>query len=84
MENGNINLAFVAERFREVVGDEPKAFSYDIGVSLSTLYNYLQGKRVPATEVLYRAAKYTGRPMEWFLVPERGNGGQPSGTSLQR
>ncbi|MCK6554966.1 helix-turn-helix transcriptional regulator [Candidatus Binatia bacterium] len=56
----------VALRLREVVADEPKAFAYDIGVSLSALYNYLNG-RVPSTEVLFRIARHTGRPMEWFL-----------------
>ena len=56
----------VAQRLREVVADEPKAFAYDIGVSLSALYNYLNG-RIPSTEVLFRIARYTGRPMEWFL-----------------
>ena len=64
----------IALRLREVVADEPKAFAYDIGISLSALYNYLNG-RVPSTEVLFRIARYTGRPMEWFLegavqVPE--------------
>jgi transcriptional regulator with XRE-family HTH domain len=62
-----IDTQLVAQRLREVVADEPKAFAYDIGVSLSALYNYLNG-RVPSTEVLYRIAQYTGRPMEWFLA----------------
>jgi transcriptional regulator with XRE-family HTH domain len=62
-----IDAQLVALRLREVVADEPKAFAYDIGVSLSALYNYLNG-RVPSTEVLYRIAQYTGRPMEWFLA----------------
>jgi transcriptional regulator with XRE-family HTH domain len=61
-----IDTRQVALRLREVVADEPKAFAYDIGVSLSALYNYLNG-RVPSTEVLFRIARYTGRPMEWFL-----------------
>jgi transcriptional regulator with XRE-family HTH domain len=56
----------VSLRLREVVADEPKAFAYDIGISLSALYNYLNG-RVPSTEVLFRIARYTNRPMEWFL-----------------
>jgi transcriptional regulator with XRE-family HTH domain len=56
----------VAERLREVVADEPKAFAYDIGVSLSAIYNYLNG-RIPSTDVLFRIARHTGRPMEWFL-----------------
>lgn len=77
-----LNANFVAERLREVVADEPKAFAYDIGVSLSAVYNYMNG-RIPSTEVLFRIARHTGRPMEWFLesaevnVIERGgaNGG---------
>jgi len=64
-----IDSQLVAQRLREVVADEPKAFAYEIGVSLSALYNYLNG-RIPSTEVLFRIARYTGRPMEWFL----GNG----------
>jgi transcriptional regulator with XRE-family HTH domain len=61
-----IDPQLVAQRLREVVADEPKAFAYDVGVSLSAVYNYLNG-RLPSTEVLFRIARYTGRPMEWFL-----------------
>ena len=75
-----LDANFVAERLREVVADEPKAFAYDIGVSLSAVYNYLNG-RIPSTEVLYRIARHTGRPMEWFLegsedlaIDRNGNG----------
>lgn len=72
MEQVNANV--VAERLREVVADEPKAFAYDIGVSLSAVYNYLNG-RIPSTEVLFRIARYSGRPMEWFLTaPDAGTG----------
>ncbi len=63
---GEIDPGYVSQRLREVVADEPKAFAYDIGVSLSALYNYMNG-RVPSTQVLFRIACYTGRPMEWFL-----------------
>ena len=70
---GRIDSQMVAQRLREVVADEPKAFAYDIGVSLSALYNYLNG-RVPSTEVLFRIACYTGRPMEWFLSTPEGMG----------
>lgn len=63
-----IDSQLVAQRLREVVADEPKAFAYDIGISLSALYNYMNG-RIPSTEVLFRIATYTGRPMEWFLAP---------------
>lgn len=68
---GRIDAQLVAQRLREVVADEPKAFAYEIGVSLSALYNYLNG-RIPSTEVLFRIARYTGRPMEWFLRSNEG------------
>ena len=64
-----IDVEAFTRKLREVVADEPKAFAYDLGLSLSAVYNYLNG-RVPATEVLYRIARYTGRPMEWFLTGE--------------
>jgi transcriptional regulator with XRE-family HTH domain len=67
-----IDAQVVAQRLKEVVADEPKAFAYEIGVSLSALYNYLNG-RIPSTEVLFRIARYTGRPMEWFLRPDEGH-----------
>ena len=61
-----ISVPVFTRRLREVVADEPKAFAYDLGLSLSAVYNYLNG-RVPATEVLFRIARYSGHPMEWFL-----------------
>jgi len=64
-----ISVEAFTRKLREVVADEPKAFAYDVGLSLSAVYNYLNG-RVPATEVLFRIARYAGRPMEWFLVDE--------------
>lgn len=64
-----ISIPAFTRKLREVVADEPKAFAYDLGLSLSAVYNYLNG-RVPATDVLFRIAQYTGRPMEWFLVDE--------------
>ena len=65
----NVSVPAFTRKLREIVADEPKAFAYDLGLSLSAVYNYLNG-RVPATEVLFRIARYTGRPMEWFLVDE--------------
>jgi transcriptional regulator with XRE-family HTH domain len=62
-----IDPQVLSERLREVIADEPKAFAYSIGVSVSALYNYMNG-RVPTTQVLFRIACYTGRPMEWFLT----------------
>ncbi len=66
-----VSVPAFTRKLREIVADEPKAFAYDLGLSLSAVYNYLNG-RIPATEVLFRIARYTGRPMEWFLVDEEG------------
>ena len=65
-----ISVPAFTRKLREVVADEPKAFAYDLGLSLSAVYNYLNG-RVTATELLFRIARYIGRPMEWFLVDEQ-------------
>lgn len=65
-----ISVPAFTRKLREVVADEPKAFAYDVGLSLSAVYNYLNG-RVPTTEVLFRIARYTERPMEWFLIDEQ-------------
>ena len=75
-----ISVPAFTRKLREVVADEPKAFAYDLGLSLSAVYNYLNG-RVPATEVLFRIARYTGRPMEWFLIDEDGAVGTVSGST---
>ena len=61
-----IDANLFASRIKDVVRDEPKAFAYDLGLSLSAVYNYLNG-RIPTTDVLFRIARYSGRPMEWFL-----------------
>jgi len=64
-----INPGIFADRIRAIVRDEPKAFAYDLGLSLSAVYNYMNG-RVPTTDVLFRIARYSGHPMEWFLTEE--------------
>jgi len=74
-----ISVATFTRKLREVVADEPKAFAYDVGLSLSAVYNYLNG-RVPATEVLFRIARYSGRPMEWFLIDEMAEGAPAGGS----
>ncbi|HYC23378.1 MAG TPA: helix-turn-helix transcriptional regulator [Candidatus Bathyarchaeia archaeon] len=65
--NREIDVKVFVDRIRDVVRDEPKAFAYDLGLSLSAVYNYLNG-RIPTTDVLFRIAQYSGRPMEWFLT----------------
>ena len=69
MQTMTISVPVFTRRLREVVADEPKAFAYDVGLSLSAVYNYLNG-RVPATEVLFRIARHAGKPMEWFLADD--------------
>ena len=69
MENEEFDPGVFGDRIREIVRDEPKAFAYDLGLSLSAVYNYMNG-RVPTTDVLFRIARYSGQPMEWFLTRE--------------
>ena len=45
-----------ASKIRAIVRAEPKAFAYDLGLSVSAVYNYMNG-RVPTTEVLLRIEK---------------------------
>src|SRR2546428_2131234 len=81
-----VSVPAFTRKLREVVADEPKAFAYDLGLSLSAVYNYLNG-RIPATEILFRIARYTGRPMEWFLVDEETEpavGGLREGVAAER
>src|SRR5256885_15722479 len=81
-----ISVPTLTRRLREIVADEPKAFAYDLGLSLSAVYNYLNG-RIPATEVLFRIARYADRPMEWFLVEDEAVaavGGLGGGTIAER
>ncbi len=76
METMTIDPRILSDRIRFVVQDEPKAFAYDLGLSLSAVYNYMNG-RIPTTDVLFRIAKYTGYPMEWFLGEELAISEQP-------
>src|SRR4029453_15028496 len=72
-----IDANIVADRIRAVVRDEPKAFAYALGLSLSAVYNYMNG-RIPKTDVLFRIARYTGQPMEWFLTPDQAAADAPT------
>ncbi len=58
-------------KIRILICREPKAFARAIGVSLSSLYRYMNG-RIPSTEVLLRIAQHARQPMEWFLLPANG------------
>jgi len=73
-----INKEFFVRRLAEVVCDEPKALAYNTGISLSAIYNYLGGKRIPTVEILFRIARSSGRSMEWFLVDDVVNAAEGS------
>ena len=77
-DNEFCDPAVVGGRIRQIVGDEPKAFAYDLDLSLAAVYNYMNG-RTPATDVLFRIAKYSGQPMEWFLTGDGGCHGERQG-----
>ena len=64
-----IDKKIFQERFREVAGGNPKSFAQGVGISLSSVYNYLDG-RIPQADILFRIARYTERPMEWFLTED--------------
>lgn len=69
MEVDDIDPQFFARQLAMYVRDEPKAFAYDVKISVSAVYNYLSGRKFPTAQILFRIARYTGRPMEWFLSP---------------
>ena len=60
------DAGFLAERIREVVASNPKALAFDIGGSLSAVYNYMHG-RVPKIGVLVRIARARGKTLDWFF-----------------
>ena len=64
-----IDMPYFVRQLRAMVAGEPKAFAYEIGVTLSGMYNYLQGVRPPCTWVMFRICLYTGKPIEFFLRP---------------
>lgn len=64
-----VNIRVFMRKLREVVDGEPKAFAYNVGLSLSAVYSYLAG-RIPATRELFKIARHTGHSMEWFLTDE--------------
>lgn len=69
MEFQEIDREFFREQLALWVRDEPKAFAYDVKISVSAVHNYLSGRKFPTTQILFRIAQYTRRPMEWFLSP---------------
>jgi|DEB0MinimDraft_10_1074344.scaffolds.fasta_scaffold156319_2 transcriptional regulator with XRE-family HTH domain len=65
-----MSLTVVKDRVKLVVDGAPKTFAESANISLSALYSYMSGRRVPSVAVLYRMAEASGYPMEWFLGGE--------------
>lgn len=59
-----------SKKIKLLVDDKPKEWAFNLGISLSAMYNYMNG-RVPSVEVLYRFSQVSGKPMEWFLTDEQ-------------
>ncbi|MGA0383381.1 MAG: helix-turn-helix domain-containing protein [Flavobacteriaceae bacterium] len=57
----------VKDKVKLVVGDTPKVFAESADISLSALYSYMSGRRMPSAIVLYKMSAASGYPMEWFL-----------------
>jgi transcriptional regulator with XRE-family HTH domain len=66
-----VNERRFVERLRVIteIADGPKALAYHLGVSLSTVYNYMNG-RIPTFEIMTRLARYAGVSIEWFLMED--------------
>lgn len=64
----------VAERLREARGNEPRKEVCDaVGISISALMMYENGKRIPRDSIKVRLAKHYGKNIEeLFYLP--GNG----------
>jgi transcriptional regulator with XRE-family HTH domain len=63
-----MDIAGLKDRVKSVVNDDPRLFATDANISLSALYSYMSGRRMPSTVILYQISKASGRPMEWFLI----------------
>jgi transcriptional regulator with XRE-family HTH domain len=60
-----------ATRLRHIVelAGGPKEVAYYADISLSALYNYLNG-RIPQFDIVVRLARYAGVPTDWFVVDD--------------
>ena len=56
----------VGDRLRQLVGNNTSAAARRIGISGSTLDNYIKGARLDIF-VAGKIAKHYGKPVEWFL-----------------
>jgi transcriptional regulator with XRE-family HTH domain len=70
-QNSSFDEAFLIERISILIGDEPKDFAFQVGISLSCAYNYRNG-RVPTLAILFRIAETYGKPLGWFLRSKGG------------
>jgi len=59
------------ERVRRELKLNQWQLAAQLGIGQSTVSKYLQGRRPPTAEVLWRLARLSGRTMEWFIGGEQ-------------
>ena len=73
MKINAIDASVCVQRVRELVeqaNDGVKEVANGSGICQAAIYHYLNG-RVPSLSALFRLAQYAGKPMEWFLIPDK-------------
>ncbi|HEH9732246.1 TPA: LexA family transcriptional regulator [Pasteurella multocida] len=65
------NVIGFSERLRILIGNKSgRAFAKEVGISYSTLHNYLSGLSLPTLDNLISLAKYAGVSIEWLALGE--------------
>ncbi len=72
----------VGDRLRQLVGNNTRAAARRIGISGSTLDNYIKGTRLDLF-VAEKIAKHYGKPLEWFLGEQEKPGSSDTSTPQQ-
>ena len=67
MEINRNTIARRMERVRRDLKLSQQQLAERLGIGQSTVSKYLQGRRPPTVEALWRLARLSGRSMEWFL-----------------
>ncbi|HDR1425354.1 LexA family transcriptional regulator [Pasteurella multocida] len=61
-----------SERLKLLIGNRSgRAFAKEVGISYSTLHNYLSGTSLPTLDNLITLAQYGGVNIEWLAVGEK-------------
>ncbi|MGC7559556.1 S24 family peptidase [Pasteurella sp. PK-2025] len=65
------NVIGFSERLRMLIGNKSgRSFAKEVGISYSTLHNYLSGLSLPTLDNLISLAKYTRVSIEWLALGE--------------